>query len=748
MRRTQQHLASKGSIVIYLVAVMAVLGVLSLATTGFFSSSTVGTARTNCPVLAQYLAEAGTRYAISEIRAESTLADITTTGTTLSATTYTVTDAGTFNPIIGAPVDSGGGFYTVTIACTGTACTASGGVTHTNAATTVLTNVPTITPPEEINFEDTAEGGESLDDFNIVGEGGEGGDNIIQINTDDNLVALGNGELKSYACIWYGGNKSPCTDGDCSMGSGFRAYFEVWIQGGKKKELKKIGDGFTFAIASCDTNDNTACGGYSDRGELLAYAGPGTSGNGIQPPKLAIEFDLVINNKKSSPCVKDSRNDFKDAGDHLAWVYWGDDQDQSSCDHTFDDNRHGEGDLTDTEPRNPENWSKSYEGFDGYYYELKTKKKEKVNKEWLRGYNTNKTELKKFLVRIELDREETANGAGNYCYTLKAWIKKDEDTIPADYDNLLSDFYNPSQASTAPSLSDSFVLNQAMHNLMDEVQFGWTVATSKATTNIEISEFKLQFRSDTESCTDATMPTDYVAAYSMYEGAGNTLDDLSDNDNDGTITGATWVTGKGCPACSGLLMNADSGGQVEIPDSNSLDLENTGTISTWIYLNDYTNWGGIVHKGENTDGSDEAYSLQFSRNNATLGASYNISPAGKISDGQKKPLFCIRDVNGDRDCVTATTELETDTWCHVVATWDSGAAGDDMILYINGTAEPDPLANMLYNIISSSGDLSIGAQFSDGSYPFDGIVDEVYIYDRQLTPAEVLTLYNDGLRQP
>ncbi len=737
MGHTRKHLASPGSIVIYLVAVMAVLGVLSLATTGFFSSSTRGTARTNCPVLAQYLAEAGSRYAISEIRAGSTLADITATATALSATTYTVTDAGIFNPIIGAPVDNGAGAYTVTIACIGTACTADGGVTHTNAATTVLTNVPTSTAPEEINFEDTAEGGESLDDFNIVGEGGSGGDDIIQINTDENLLELGNGEFKSYACIWYGGDKSPCTAGDCTMGSGFRAYFEVWIQGGNRHQVGNMADGFTFAIASTATNDAQACGGHASMGELLAYAGPGTSGNGIQPPKLALEFDIHSNTGSGRVCQSNSRRDASNdprgyTRDHLAWVYWGDDQDSGTCDHTYDDNRHGEGDLTDSEPRNPGNWSESGEGFDGYYYEIN--KWNRPDSEWLRRYNKNRNQLRKFLVRVELDREETANAVGNYCYTLKAWIKKDNETIPADYDNLLSDFYNPSQASTAPDVSDSFVLNQAMHDLMDEVQFGWTVATGAATMNIEISAFKLQFRSDTESCTDVTMPIDYVAAYSMYEGAGNTLDDLSDNDNDGTITGATWVAGKGCPACSGLLMNADSGGQAEIPSDTSLDLTSEGSISCWIYMNSFSSWGGILHKGEDDNANhlgifaDETYSLQFT------------------GDSDSPSMVIIPDDTQYHE-VKATTNMEEDTWYHIAATWDQAAGSDELVIYINGVEE-DTLNNLPNPARTTDSSLTIGAQFGDGDYEFDGIVDEVYIYDRQLTPAEVEALYNDGLRQP
>jgi len=85
------------------------------------------------------------------------------------------------------------------------------------------------------------------------------------------------------------------------------------------------------------------------------------------------------------------------------------------------------------------------------------------------------------------------------------------------------------------------------------------------------------------------------------------------------------------------------------------------------------------------------------------------------------------------------------TWYHIVWTFlgASSPGAANLILYLNGTAIAlSTITNNLSASIATSTDLFFG-QFSTGQY-FSGYLDEVSLWDRVLTPAEVLSLYNGG----
>ena len=72
-------------------------------------------------------------------------------------------------------------------------------------------------------------------------------------------------------------------------------------------------------------------------------------------------------------------------------------------------------------------------------------------------------------------------------------------------------------------------------------------------------------------------PSGLVAAYGFNEGSGSTVADASGSGNSGTLSGATWTTGK----YGGALSFNGTSDRVNVPDANSLDL-NRFTISAWI----------------------------------------------------------------------------------------------------------------------------------------------------------------------
>ena len=82
--------------------------------------------------------------------------------------------------------------------------------------------------------------------------------------------------------------------------------------------------------------------------------------------------------------------------------------------------------------------------------------------------------------------------------------------------------------------------------------------------------------------------------------------------------------------------------------------------------------------------------------------------------------------------VSAPAALPLNTWSHLAATYD----GAILRLYVNGAqvssqARTGP-------IVTSSGALRIGGDTVWGEY-FRGVIDEVRVYSRALTPAEIQT---------
>ncbi|PIW91613.1 MAG: hypothetical protein COZ91_00770 [Candidatus Nealsonbacteria bacterium CG_4_8_14_3_um_filter_39_7] len=77
-------------------------------------------------------------------------------------------------------------------------------------------------------------------------------------------------------------------------------------------------------------------------------------------------------------------------------------------------------------------------------------------------------------------------------------------------------------------------------------------------------------------------------------------------------------------------------------------------------------------------------------------------------------------------------------WYHIVGRWD----GTDMRLFANGVDIGNPVS-LTGSILTTTNTLKIGKHYSLASY-FNGLIDEVRIYNRALTAGEVLNNYYAG----
>jgi len=217
-----------------------------------------------------------------------------------------------------------------------------------------------------------------------------------------------------------------------------------------------------------------------------------------------------------------------------------------------------------------------------------------------------------------------------------------------------------------------------------------------------------------------------VGWWKFDEGSGTSASDSSGYGNTGTMftssTQSDIFSTSGCKigACTSFN-GANQNIRVPAGVGDELYLTDAVTLSTWIQ------YGGL---GLNTPfviskGWSDAYQLVMSSGKANL----QIFKSG--------PVLC-----GD---VASATTLQTGTWYHVVGTYD----GQNAKIYINGRYEAQAVCGFPMN--PWSGYLKIGSNYQANTdfinYPsywqmFKGGLDDVRVYNRALSAAEISALYN------
>jgi hypothetical protein len=220
----------------------------------------------------------------------------------------------------------------------------------------------------------------------------------------------------------------------------------------------------------------------------------------------------------------------------------------------------------------------------------------------------------------------------------------------------------------------------------------------------------------------AGLAQNLVGYWPMEEGSGTSIIDASGNSNDGALTGSpTWVASQ--RGTFALLLNGSTQYAL-VPDAATLDLTTAITLAAWI----------------RPAGASAAtqYLIKKATINGTDGYEISLSSAGKVF------VRFNQKTSGDSVRINSTTSypLNATAWMHVAATYD----GTIIRLYVNGVQE----GSLATSIAIAQNDLplGIGAQ-SDGGTEFNGTLDEVRVYGRALSAAEILDLMlcggnNDG----
>ncbi|MDB4354049.1 hypothetical protein N9Z02_01965, partial [Akkermansiaceae bacterium] len=235
--------------------------------------------------------------------------------------------------------------------------------------------------------------------------------------------------------------------------------------------------------------------------------------------------------------------------------------------------------------------------------------------------------------------------------------------------------------------------------------------------------------------------TDGLLNYWPLEGdaadvAATTADTASTTADDGTINGGVTFVDNTDPGADGLGAGfgmaanfsgttgdnitmldgpgSDAGGVANDIDRTASDM----SLSVWFKVTGWsTGWQAIVSHGEGTD-----YRIARNRSRNQI--------AGVAGTGDHQP--------------TAVTISPTTGWHHVVLTTVDGG---DSIMYIDGV-EVSTIAGAA--IAASTGDgqnnnvLCIGCN-PDNGREFNGLIDDIGMWDRALTVTEVQSIYDTGV---
>jgi hypothetical protein len=218
--------------------------------------------------------------------------------------------------------------------------------------------------------------------------------------------------------------------------------------------------------------------------------------------------------------------------------------------------------------------------------------------------------------------------------------------------------------------------------------------------------------SATAAITVSAAPSGLVAAYAFSETSGNAVIDASGSGNNGTLSGATRTTsGK-----YGRALSFDgTNDRVNIPDSSSLDLTDGVTMEAWVRPSSLGGWDTVV--------------LKEQPGNLVYALYANTGPGPASGEIETTAGYFTQ---------YATGALPLNTWTHLAMTYD----GTTLRLYINGAEVGSrPVSG---SVVTSSSALRIGGNAVWGEY-FGGLIDEVRIYNRALSPQEIQTDMNTAI---
>jgi len=211
-----------------------------------------------------------------------------------------------------------------------------------------------------------------------------------------------------------------------------------------------------------------------------------------------------------------------------------------------------------------------------------------------------------------------------------------------------------------------------------------------------------------------------ISAWQMEDNANDSV-----STNNGVATNTTYITGK-VDKCADFSSATTSG--IEVAHSTDFDFGNGSTdvpfsVSCYVYF----------------DALGTPFFVSSYPNNTTRGWRFWASSSSKLN-------FQLFDTaTGGNIYAQVVITWATSTWYHIVGTYDGSKSQFGLNLFANGSLlSASKIKVGTYGAMqSNTNPINIGRYKGATSLSLNGKMDEVFIWDKELSAAEVLGLYTE-----
>lgn len=220
-----------------------------------------------------------------------------------------------------------------------------------------------------------------------------------------------------------------------------------------------------------------------------------------------------------------------------------------------------------------------------------------------------------------------------------------------------------------------------------------------------------------QSVAQASYLTGLKVYYNFNQSSGSVLPVSAGSGNAGVLNNmnnADWVPGQVNFGNALDFDGVDDYVRIANGYTNTVSGDDTHTVSMWLYPRSVANYPVYL------DSEDGAYYDYF----------HELGTAG--NEGYYSVGGSLRNYTG--------TPLSLNAWHHVVFT--KTGAGNSGDLYFDGVKQLT-YSGVLGSTVTSTSDLLL-ARFKNAGFEFNGLIDDLAFWDRDLTETEILTLYTQG----
>lgn len=233
---------------------------------------------------------------------------------------------------------------------------------------------------------------------------------------------------------------------------------------------------------------------------------------------------------------------------------------------------------------------------------------------------------------------------------------------------------------------------------------------------------------------ESSLLTGLSAYWKLDETSGSVADDATDT-QDATIFGSPSRVPTQSGLGYGIRFNDDAHVMAIESPVAALDLDTTFSVSFWMYLDSVPSASARA-----------ASYIMYGANLTTPTSSQRIYIPG-LTGYIDNPLF-ISANTADVSYQVAPDDagLSDSTWYHIVVV--QRGHNDTLYMYVNNVRETltSGAGGIFSGTVGGTDDaLRFGNSVAGAPWYLDGILDEIGIWKRELTPAEVGQLYNGGL---